>query len=370
MSLPGTVTCLAEAAGFLFIAFEAPMPDVTADSIAVGHIQCIGPGGETMLQPPGHRFAHRTAVFSMAAVLMPGHTVPVLFSGSSDGGLCMWSHSAAGWSRLQLGDGHARAVTSVRWHQRMGRLLTGSLDETIAVWDPANLEAPTKVFLPRESGHQGPVVSVRVLDFGAEPVSFASADATGVVTIWKATSPDAASVIGRCDGFARNPLTSMEVLDLVGSSTPLIAVGNKNGAVTLRKADPTVSLATVVKGGTAHKTGPVVLGCGLPGSPGFISGAGDRTIAGWTFRGPGGSPPALAAMAAAGSAAAGMPAAAPAPHAGGVPSPYGGVAAAPYGGAVAGPYGGAAAAPYAGAAAAPYAGSPFARGAGGPASPF
>ncbi|KAA0155106.1 hypothetical protein FNF31_06174 [Cafeteria roenbergensis] len=321
----GNVTALCTSGEFLFAAFEAIVPSRTA--VPAGHVELVHvpSGGRKHVTPKDVCFSHRGPILALETVGLPGKPIPVLFTGCSDGSMAMWiSEDGTLWNKKTMGEAHLRAVTTLAWHPDMRRLLSGSLDMTVAIWDPASVDAPKKVFLPDQSRHQAGIASVRVARLGPDAPCFISADQHGYITAWRATSLDDASPVTGCEGYASNPLTAMEVLNLPGSPGPVIVSGLSGGSISMRTVADGLPIATVLAPKVAHSRGPTIVCPPVLGEGRFLTAGGDHKTTLWQFAGPGGTPPALVAAAAgpAAAAAAGPAAAAAAgPAAAAVPFP-------------------------------------------------
>jgi WD40 repeat protein len=290
---------------FLFVAYEAVVTGIT---VSVGCIEAIqlSSGAAVAISIPGMPHAHKGTILALEAVQPSAAATPVLFSGCAAGDINMWSFAGGAWARTRMGDGHLRSVTSLHWHGTVHRLLSGGMDMAVGIWNPGAPDAPTAMLMPSVSGHRAGIVSVRAANIGSPTPCCVSCDAYGAAVAWSFSSPDAMAPVLSCEGFDRNPVTSMEVLDLAGNPTPIIVMANTDGSVVLKSIYPKVETLAVVKRGAAHKTGPALVCKPLPGSNGFLTVGKDRQLFAWGYTGPGGTPPALAA----GPAAPAAPAAA------------------------------------------------------------
>jgi hypothetical protein len=306
MKMDGVVTALCSCNDFLFIGFSAVIPRHTAVPVGCLKTVHITSGVEQYIASPGTSYAHRGDVLALEAVALPSVPVPVLFSGGIEGSLFMWRFESGVWKREAMGDGHVRTITSLCWHPQVNRLLSASLDMTVGIWDPAAPASPKVLLLPEVSGHKVGVMSVRRVNLGdAAGPYFMTADAHGVIAVWKFTAVDTVTKGLQCDGFERNPLTACEVIDVPGNATPLLVVGNSDGSVVLRSITDGLKTLVVLKAhSAAHDVGPVLVCPPCPTVPGFYTTAKDRKLIVWKYEGPGGTPPALAPAAPAAMAAA------------------------------------------------------------------
>lgn len=317
--MPGHITAMIVHGDFLFVAFETVLSGL---AVSVGCIEAIqmSTGVVSSVSIPGMPHAHKGTIHALEAVQPASAATPVLFSGCAAGDISMWNFSGSAWARTRMGDGHLRGVTSLHWHAAVGRLLSGGMDMAVGIWNPAAPASPTAMLLPATSGHRAGIVSVRGANLGSEGPCCVSCDAHGAAVAWKFTSADAMTPAVRCDGFDKNPVTSMEVLDLPGNPAPLIALANTDGSVVLKSILPGINTLIVVKRVSAHKTGPAIVCKPLPGNSGFLTVGKDRQLFAWGYTGPGGTPPALSGAAAPAAAVAPAAAAAslhiPAPAAG------------------------------------------------------
>ena len=105
-------------------------------------------------------------------------------------GLNVWRPDT---DEMKMLSGHSNQVTCVAWSRDGKRLASGSIDQTIRIWDPA-----TSLPIRTLRGHSDTVTSVAWSEDGRQLASTAADD---TVRIWDAEQPQSDSTFGDHTAF-------------------------------------------------------------------------------------------------------------------------------------------------------------------------
>lgn len=249
----GKVECLEVASNFLFCGFEGTSIKVPAATVGMIHAWNLSVPTDPPLEfhmAPLAPYAHAKGVSCLVAA------ADTILSGSHDGVIRLWRFDAAangGKGGFALGStmhGHAGEVTGLAVVS--GSILwSGSIDETIRLWDLTNGECKYLITRdaqgnkPLQSGVSGAVSGVGVghtaavtsiLPFESPAGNFVlSSSLDGTVKAWNGTNGECMASETHGDGVISMALSS----DLKGN--PLLLVGLERGNIFVRSVLQTPS---------------------------------------------------------------------------------------------------------------------------------
>jgi WD40 repeat protein len=285
ISLPGNVETIAIDDNFLFIAYSAIVPNVTA--VPVSHIRAYNLASQppTMydLVSPGLPSAHALEIHALETVHVGDNVPPVLFSGSADTTIRMWQLNASKnqWDSRKF-EGHSRGVTSLAWIKAVGRLYSGSIDKTIKSWDPSTGNCTSTILPPANApgvgvsgfaavvaakqgaipspvgiqstvggghGHSSELLGLTEIFFEGRPFLI-SGSLDGSIKAWDLTNPDSLVPIIQIPPSEKgSPLVSMSSLEFESApGNPVVLVGHHDGSIVIRDVRSNLSIVSMLNG--------------------------------------------------------------------------------------------------------------------------
>lgn len=135
---------------------------------------------------------------------MSGMTM--LFSASKDCTIKMYSGSAAGFPGVATFRGHIRAVTSLLWVPSCGRLYSGSEDQNILVWNPAEPQQPKHTITDAHAGTVTGLICFPVKQAGTQVSHLLSTSLEGRIAVsricaGRSTMISHETLVHRADAF-------------------------------------------------------------------------------------------------------------------------------------------------------------------------
>ncbi|MBL0205614.1 MAG: NACHT domain-containing protein [Candidatus Microthrix sp.] len=181
-----------------------------------------------------------------------------LVSGSTDGTIRIWDPN----ERTELGrlEGHTDRVWSVGWSPDGTRLVSGSTDGTIRIWDPNE-----RTELGRLEGHTGGVWSV---GWSPDGTRLVSGSADGTIRVW---DPNERTELGRLEGHTGG----VRSVGWSPDGTRLVS-GSTDGTIRIWDPDDGTELGRL----EGHTGGVWSVGWSPDGTR-LVSGSDDGTIRVW-----------------------------------------------------------------------------------------
>lgn len=149
-------------------------------------------------------YCHDNAVTALEVAPVSGMTM--LFSASKDCTIKMYSGSAAGFPGVATFRGHIRAVTSLLWVPSCGRLYSGSEDQNILVWNPAEPQQPKHTITDAHAGTVTGLICFPVKQAGTQVSHLLSTSLEGRIAVsricaGRSTMISHETLVHRADAF-------------------------------------------------------------------------------------------------------------------------------------------------------------------------